>query len=489
MAKRIILAVVGLIVLIVVVCLVKTAIFTSRQLAVKPIPVEEGNASLYASHLAEALRIKTLSNLDPAKTDPAPFKALHAFLEKTYPSVNRLCKKETVNNLSLLYKWEGTGDGKPVLLMAHQDVVSVERGSERSWTHPAFDGVIADGYVWGRGAIDCKNTMIAIMEATETLAKQGYKPKRSFYLAFGHDEEVGGLEGAGAIAALLKKRGEKLSFVIDEGGSITLGMMPGIKKPVALVGIAEKGYLTVILSAKGVGGHASTPPKNSTLGMIATALHRLEANPFSGKFIGPVRLMFENLGPEMPFGLKLVMANLWLTRPILKWQLDQSPSTAAMLHTTTAVTMAKGSDQENVLPLESRATVNLRILPGETIAGTVARVKSIIDNPAITITVQKNSTEPSRISDPDSPYYAMLNRTIREVYPDALVAPYLVLGGTDAKKFQILSENVYRFSPVPLTSDDLKTMHGTNERIAVKDFSRLVSFYIQLIKNLDQAKN
>ena len=367
--------------------------------------------------------------------------------------------------------------------MGHGDVVPVEPGTEGDWEHPPFAGRIADGYIWGRGAIDNKSGVLAILEAAERLLEEGYRPSRTIYLPFGMDEEVGGHSGAAKISKLLNSRGVELEYVLDEGGCVVSGVLP-IGAAVALVGIAEKGYVSLELSAKGEGGHSSMPPRRTAVGILSSAIARLQDNPFPGGLSGPTRELFAYLGPEMPFVPRMLFANTWLFGPLIERRLAASPSSDAMLRTTTAPTIFEGSIKDNVLPIRARAVVNFRIFPGETSESVAERVRSLIVDSRVRIT-QFGSVvlDPSPVSPTDSPGFKILERTIRQVFPDAVVAPYLVVGATDSRYYRGLTENVYRFLPLRLHQDDLSRMHGTNERVSIEGYADGLRFYRQLILN------
>jgi carboxypeptidase PM20D1 len=482
--KKILIGILAVIVVIVAVVLIRTAIVESKQIAVDKTVELSLNKELLARHLSGAIQVKSISYQDPAMFDKRPFEDLHRYLEKTYPLVHKTLKREKVNGYSLLYTWGGSDkNAKGILLMSHLDVVPIEKGTEKQWTHPPFSGKIADGFIWGRGTMDVKNGVIAALEAVEYLIRTGFRPERTVYLAFGHDEEIGGANGATKIAALLKSRGKRLAIVVDEGGTIISDMFPGLKNPIALVGIAEKGYLTLKLTAEGEGGHSSMPPKQTNVGILATAIHKLERNPFPGELKGPARLMFEFLGPEMPFTYRMIFANLWLFSPVLESMLEGKPSTNAMLRTTTAATMFEGSVKENVLPSKATAVVNFRILPGETAKSVTEYVREVIDDPRITITPTAEGRDPSFVSNVDSAEFRSLHQAIKQLFPDVVVAPYLVLGGTDSRHYMEVAEHIYRFIPMRMKPEDLKRIHGTNERMSIDNFAETVKFDIQFIKN------
>ncbi len=449
-----------------------------------PISVEVSPA---AAHLAGALRIQTISYDEDTLPDHDAFNAFHQYLETTYPNVYAALQHETVNEYSLLYTWRGSDTSlNPLLVIGHFDVVPVPPDTLSEWKQPPFAGDIVNDIIWGRGALDDKVDVIGALEAVNWLLTEGFQPKRTLILAFGHDEEIGGENGAAKIAALLKERGVEPECVVDEGGSIISGTMPGMESPVALVGIGEKGYLTLTLKVEQPGGHSSMPPKHSAIGILARAIERLEDNPFPATIAAPTRAMFAALGPEMPFPQRTVFANLWLFDPLVKRLLAGSPETNAVLRTTTAVTMMNGGVKDNVLPTEATATVNFRIMPGETTDSVTARVRKVINDDRVQIEkTDAMSHNPSIVSDTGAPPYKLLERTVRQVFPDAVVGPYLVLGGTDARHYENVTANIYRFSPIRLGKGDTAMLHGKNERIPVKNFGEVCRFYVQLIRNFN----
>lgn len=471
---------------------IKTATTASRQPPVTPAEVPAyGSAEELAlgQRLAGALRIKTVSR-EGQPCAAAELQALHAYLRTTFPALHAALKMEIVGEHSLLYTWTGKDPSiTPYLLLAHQDVVPVEAASEAKWTHPPFAGEIADGYVWGRGALDDKGSVLAILEAVEQLVRGGFSPQRTVYLALGHDEELSGQYGARAIAALLRERGVHLDFVLDEGMVIADGIVPGSRQPVALVGLAEKGYLSLELTAHSSGGHSSMPPPHTAVGVLSQAVRRVEDHPFPAALRPPASQLFSYIGPELSGPLRFVFTNLWLLRPIVLWQLGQTPSSAAMTRTTTAATIFEGGPKDNVLPQRARAVINFRVLPGDATAQVEERVRAIVDDPAVEIRPIANSVaEPTTVSSDTSPSFQALARTIRSVFPHTLVAPTLMLGQADVRHFVAIAGNTYRFLPVTMQSEDLDRVHGTNERISLKNYADSVRFYGQLVRSCDRER-
>ena len=433
-------------------------------------------------NLAAAIRLETISHEDPAEFRREPFLAFHHFLEATYPQTHARLTREIVADYSLLYAWRGSdAQLAPVLITAHLDVVPVTPEALPDWEHPPFAGEIAGGFVWGRGALDDKGSLIAIFEAVEQLVADGFAPKRTIYLAFGHDEEVGGDRGAAAITELLRSRGVRLWMSLDEGLAVVRGA-GGITGSAALVGIAEKGFLTLELTARAPGGHSSTPPKQTAIGRLARAVQRLEENPLPARIEGVAEQTFDALAEQLPFERRIVIQNRAVFGPLLEWALARDPATNAMIRTTTAVTMVRGGVKENVLPQAATATVNFRLLPGDTVDGVIAQVRAILDDDSIEI-VKRTADEASVVAPTDGPQFAAILAALHEVDPGLPVAPGLVLGGTDTKWYGQISDAGYRFVPFHFDPSDLARPHGTNERITVENIGWGVRFYGALIRH------
>ncbi len=448
------------------------------QPALAPLTVRDDPAAV--SRLAEAVRIPTVS-LESGIANTAQLDALHALLERSFPLVHAKLQRETVAGSSLIYTWLGSDPSlPPLLLLAHQDVVPVEAGSEGDWTHPPFSGQIADGAVWGRGSLDDKGMLMSVLEATERKLAAGWQPKRTIILAFGHDEEVGGT-GAHAMAALLKSRNIHPWLVLDEGLAVTDGIIQGVPAPVAMIGTAEKGFLSVELITHAPGGHSSTPTGDNAIVHLSRAIDRLAASPFPAHLDQPIAGTFERVGPHMGLGLRAAFANLWLTKPLILKQLLAKPSTAASVHTTTAVTIMQAGTKANVLPQTARAVVNHRILPGDSVASVLAHDRAAINDPSVTVRAIAGGREPTKVS-PQGPAFAALERAIGRAYPKAIIAPALTVAGTDSRNYSAVSDAIYRFSPMTIRPEDLERIHGTNERMPIADYMRAIAFYESLIE-------
>jgi len=438
-----------------------------------------------AARLAASVRFQTISRGPGAPVAGEAFLGLHEFLAESYPRTHATLARETVGGYSLLYTWRGRDAARaPILLLAHMDVVPVEPGSEAAWHQPPYSGEISDGHIWGRGTLDDKVSVLGTLEAIELLLADGFVPERTVYLAFGHDEEIDGRAGAGKIASLLAERGVRLAFTLDEGGIIGHDLVPGVAPPVALIGVAEKGYISLKLSAGTEDcGHASMPPKTTAIGRLAGAIHRLENNPMAANLAPPVTDMFDQLAPEMPFILRLAVSNRWLFSGLVTSRLSEAPASDAAIRTTTAVTMFNAGVKENVLPCTAEAVVNFRILPSDSIASVTAHVREMIDDPLIEISRHGTADEPSPVADIQSPGFRTLQETVGQIFPDALPAPHLVIAATDSKHFTGIAENTYRFLPIRLGPDDTPRIHGTNERISLENYGEVIRFYTQFLIN------
>ena len=435
---------------------------------------------------SRALQIPTISR-DKSRRDTAAFRAFFAFLSDRFPGVFSTLQVQWVNRWSLILHWPGVdAHRKPLLFLAHYDVVPVDSATLGAWQQPPFSGAIADGFIWGRGAIDDKAGTLITLEALEILIRRGFRPQRSIYVAIGHDEEIGGLDGARQMARLFQEQGLEFKLVLDEGGTILKDGVAGITRPVAMVGIAEKGYVTLQLTARGTPGHSSMPPRHTAIGKLARAIQQLESQPLPAAITGPTRAFFEAIGPYMPFWPRLIIANRWLFGPLLIAQLEKQPATNALVRTTTAVTVIHGGVKSNILPAKATALVNFRIRPGESVEQVVVHVRQVINDPSILIeTYGQLAVDPSPVSAMDGEAFRRVSQSIRRIFPGTLVAPYTVLGATDARHYYRVSQNVYRFLPLEFQNEDLPRIHGINERISTRNLINGVRFYIDLIQRFD----
>jgi carboxypeptidase PM20D1 len=402
-------------------------------------------------------------------------------LEQSFPRVHAQLKREDVAGGSLLYTWPGTDPSAPALLLtAHQDVVPIEAGSESKWSAPPFSGAIANGFVIGRGAIDDKGSLMAILEATERLLARGYRPRQTIYLGFGHDEERGGT-GAAAMAALLTQRGANIGLALDEGFAVLDGVIGGVNAPIAMIGVAEKGYVSVELMATGKGGHSSMPSGNNAAVRIAQAVERLADKPLPARLSGPTAAMLDGIAPYSGGTMRVALANRWLMGPLVKSQLLASPDTAATIRTTTAPTIISAGTKDNVLPQSARAVINHRILPGDTVESVIAYDRRVIDDPQVRVRALAPAHNPSRPVSTESAEYQRLAAITRASFPEAAVSPGLVLGATDGRHYESVARAVLRFSPITMRKADLTRFHGNDERIGIADYMRSIAFYERLI--------
>jgi len=432
-----------------------------------------------AARLGQAIAIQTISHGHEGPVESDAFVQLHQFLSQTYPRAHATLTRETVNDYSLLYTWKGSDpSARPIALLAHLDVVPSPNPD--AWKQPPFAGYVADGFIWGRGALDDKCSVLAILEATEVLIEAGFAPKRTIYFAFGHDEELSGHGGAQAMAKLFAERNIQLDYVLDEGSIVIEGAMPGVSAPVALIGVAEKGFATLELTAKADGGHSSMPPKGGVIARLAQALDRLEHNPLPGSLAPPVDDMLTELAPHMPFAMRMVMANQWLFESVLVGIFADTHNSNAMIRTTTALTVFQGGVKANVLPRDARALLNFRILPGESVADVVRHVETVVDDPDVVIRVV-DSHEPVAVSSTESAGYRAISTAVRQTFPEAAVAPSLVIAATDSHHYVDVATDLYRFLPVHMVPQDLDRLHGVNERIGVHQYGRMIDFYAQLL--------
>lgn len=475
----------GLIGALLLVTLVRAAFWTPERTESEPLPDEAVDVEKYRKDLSDAIRIKTISNVDTDKVDWGEFQKLHKLFEERFPLVHKHLKREEISLASLLYTWEGTKpDLEPIALLGHQDVVPVAEGTEQDWTHPAFDGVDDGEFIWGRGALDMKNHLIAVLESVETLLAEGFWPERTVYLCFGHDEEIVAAKtsGAGAIADTLKARGVHLDSVIDEGGAI-LDLKVGsiLNNRLAGVGIAEKGYADYRVSVSAKGGHSSQPPAHTAVGTLAEVVRDIEKHQFRATMPDFVYDLFCKIGKNCSYPARIVTCNLWLLKPLITFVMTKIPPAASLIHTTTAVTMASGSPAANVLPQKASVTINFRMMPGTTLKDVEQHIRQSVRNKEIEIEYLKGK-EASKVSPTDSRSFKILESLCTRTDASMIVAPYLVMGGTDAYHYEEVCDCIYRFAPFVMDTKLLLTTHGTNERIPIACMGDALKFFKRYIR-------
>lgn len=461
---------------------VKTVGFTSKQIPVEPVePIAISDNAI--EHFVKAIQIPTVS--EENKVDTTALLDLDTLIQQAFLNVDSLLEKTYINRFSLVYKWAGRNPKlPPVLLMGHMDVVPVE--SEAAWSVPPFSGEVRDGYIWGRGTMDDKLNVFGILEAAEMLLTEDYQPERTVYFAFGHDEEIGGEHGAKAISAMFEQQGIQFEYVLDEGQLIIEKALPGLDAPLGMIGVAEKGYVTLHLLVKlEEGGHSSMPPKETAIGILSKAIIKLQESPFPGKIDGATKGLLQHAGPEMNFPYKVLFANLWLTEGLLKKIFSGKPSSNAVIRTTTAPTIIEGGVKDNVLPTSASVKINFRILPGESIESVTKFVQNTIDDPRVSVTTSQIEfgQNPSPISQESTFGFLVIQKSIREIFPGTVVAPALVVGATDSRHYQPVSDQIYRFQPIQISLDDTKRFHGIDERVSIENYKQAIRFYRQLIIN------
>ena len=465
---------------------VKAALYTPKKKDFGAATEEKVDAKRAQEHLSKAISIPTISYPDKADIDFTQFEKFHAFLEEAFPLIHKNLKKEVVQEASLIYHWKGTRDDlDPIALLAHQDVVPISAGTEQDWTHEPFSGHNDGEFIWGRGALDMKNHLIGVMDAVETLLEEGFQPERDVYLLFGQDEEVVASEEGGAknIMKTLKERGIHLDCVLDECGAIIPVNVKGIlnNKELVGVGIAEKGYTDFEITVTAKGGHSSQPPVHSGLGELANVIKDLENHQFKAELLPFVKELFSNLGRNCTYPARLLMCNLNLLYPALKFGMTKIPFTACLVRTTTAVTMAQGSPAANVLPQKASVTVNFRQMPGTTVKDVEDHIRKVCRNKDIEVKVLK-AKEASKFSPTDSRAFKIIEELCMQDNKDSIVAPYLVMGGTDACYYEPICDNIYRYAPYKVSVGLLRCTHGTDERIPVDAIAPAVAFFKRYIR-------
>jgi len=436
--------------------------------------------------LSRAVSIPTVSHTDRSRNDYPRYEEFLSFLPQAFPRLFETAEVRRIAEYSLLLRVRGKDDTKkPVLFLAHYDVVPA--GDEENWKHTPFGGEIAEEAVWGRGTIDNKGTLAAVLQAAEEALETGWKPERTIYFASGHDEEIGGAQGAKNIVADLSARGVQLEAVYDEGMTIvTPELFPMMDRNIAFIGTSEKGHVDIEIIAEGDSGHASMPPGSTAAGIIAKAVAAIERNPFPSRIIGPVEELFRKIAPYNSGFTRLVLNNPRLWGPVLKPILQKSVTSNALIRTTQAVTMLRGSEKENVLPHRATAAVNCRILPGETIEDVIAHIERTTSGIGVRVRTvpELEGNNPLPVSSTDTETYRALDEAVRSAYPDTVVVPTIVLVTTDSRHFSTISENIYRFVPVILDKDLLGSIHSSNERLPIESLTKACRVYRRLLEKL-----
>ncbi len=439
-----------------------------------PVQCDEAKA---VSDLAEMIRCKTVSDTDESREDDAEFAKFEALLPRLFPAVYKACPLTKPSKRSLLFYWKGKDSSKARVLMAHYDVVSVEQSL---WQKPAFDGIIEDGVLWGRGTLDTKGTLNGILQAAEQSIRAGFVPQNDIYLAFSGNEETNGY-GAPSIVRYLREQGIRPALVCDEGGAVVEKVFPGVKEPCALIGIAEKGLCNLRFTVEGKGGHASAPPPHTAVGVLSRACVRAEQRPFPARLSVPAKEMFDVLGRRSTFVYRLIFANLWLFGGLLNAICKKSGGELnALMRTTVAFTQMQGSKGMNVLPPHAEMVANLRILCGESVESAKAYLQKVIADDSVKIETVYGM-DPSNVSETEGEAWEMMKRAVSQTWQGALVSPYLMLACSDSRHYGEISDRVYRFSAMALSKEERASIHGNDERIPLEKVCRTVEFYLRLI--------
>ena len=462
------------------VILLRTMLFTPKPVArveAKSVDLDEDKI---IADMVDMIRCKTVSNRDEAMVDYAEFEKFEQLLKERFPKIHEKCQLEKIGKTGLLYYLPGKSSEKPSVCMAHYDVVPIE---EEGWSKPAFEGVIEEGCIWGRGTLDKKGTLCGIMEALEQMLAEEYVPANDLYLSFSGEEEIDG-DSCADIVSYLEQKKIKPVIVLDEGGAVVEHVFPGVQEECALVGIGEKGGVNLDFTMDSEGGHASTPPVHTVLGQLSEAICKIEKHPFKRQLVKPVAEMFDILGRHSTFLYRMIFANLWCFMPVLDMICKKSGGELnAMMRTTVAVTRMEGSKAYNVLPPKASFGVNMRLLGDDTIQSSIEYLQNVIKNQKIKIELV-NGMNPSIYSDTACEEWHKLETVIRQTWPEVIVSPYLMMACSDSRHYCRITDRVYRFSAMRLSKEERAMVHGNNERIPIETLLKTVEFYIRLLQVL-----
>lgn len=467
----------GMIVVFLAVVLIRTANFKPKpqpEISQEEVSFDKEGA---VSSLAELVKCKTVSYSDHALEDDAEFEKLIAKLPGLYPNVFKACEFRQLPDRALLFRWPGKTTGDPAVMMAHYDVVPV---NEEKWDKPAFDAIIENGIMWGRGTLDTKVTFNGVLYAANHLIGQGFQPEHDVYFAFSGGEEVNG-KGAPNIVRYFREQGITPAMVVDEGGAVVENVFPGVSQPCGLIGIAEKGMINVQYRTLSAGGHASAPKPHTPVGILAQAVTKIENHPFKCHIDGPAAQMFDTLGRHSTFLYRMIFANLWC----FGWVLDLLGKTAggemnALMRTTVAFTQMEGSSARNVIPPEATMVSNMRLNPADSVESALAYLRKTVKDDKVEITALESS-EPSPISETNCPAWDKVAASVAETWRGCIVSPYLMVQCSDSRHYGEISNHVYRFSAMDLSAEERATIHGNNERIRLETIAKAVEFYIRLL--------
>jgi len=429
-------------------------------------------------HFSTLLKIKTITYRDEALIDKEAFNTFKETIKKLYPLVHDQLAIHYIDERGILMHWQGRSKDKPMVLMSHYDVVPVD---DDKWEVPPFSGHIDETFIWGRGAIDTKLTLVAILEAAETLLSQAFVPAQDLYFSFGGDEEISG-NATPAIVSFLEEKGIRPYLVVDEGGAIVSDVFPGVQKPCAFVGIGEKGYIDLEVSLRGKGGHSSSPPPKTLTQELARAITRLENNPLDAEISTPAKALFDTLGRHSTLLYRIIFANLWCFSPLLKWQFKLSGGEMnALIRSTVSVTMLKGSKAYNILPSEVRMGINIRLLEKDKVDKVINQIKVLLGKAYRVETVE--SREASPYTSVESEQWHFFKEAITTIYDEVAVSPYLMLGASDSRHYVDIADAILRFSPMVLTPDELARMHSHDERVSKENYYNAIQFFSYMMQH------
>ena len=467
-----------MITLILIICLIRAFKFKPETKVEKVVELVTFDKEKAVNDLCEMVKCKTISNRDFSLEDDDEFKKFEEKLVAMFPMVHATCPKENIGRRGIQFYWKGLSSEKATVLMSHFDVVEVD---ESGWEKAPFDGIIEGETLWGRGTLDTKSTLNGCLQAVETLIKEGFTPQNDIYLCFSGDEEISG-PTCPEMVDEFARRGINVELVVDEGGAVVENVFPGVKDRVAVIGIAEKGMLNLSYTVKSKGGHASSPPAHTPIGILSKACCKVESKPFKANFTAPTLALFDTLGRRSTFLYRLIFANMWLFKPVLSLIGKMGGGEInALMRTTCAFTQMKGSTGLNVLPAQAEMCSNFRIMTGETMESTIEYVKKVIDDDRVEVNVVSGNN-PSIVSRTDCQEFNIVKEAVEEAFPDAVVTPYLMFACSDSQNYGRISDKVYRFSAQSMSSEERRTIHGHNERISFKGIWECVEFYLRLIK-------
>ncbi|MEM7067783.1 MAG: M20/M25/M40 family metallo-hydrolase [Pseudomonadota bacterium] len=463
------------------------ALLVVNTLRLSPVPntisevkLPEVDADNVARLLSKAIQFQTISHPLGEPGRPEDYAGFLNWVGNAFPHATAAMNRTVVSGFTPIYHWKGSNpDGGAILISGHYDVVPIEG----EWSRDPWAGEIADGFVWGRGTLDMKGAVVSLLHAVDQLAEAGFQPKRDIYIALTQDEEIGGKGGAAAVARYFQNEGIAIAWTLDEGSFVLRDMISGIENDIAMINLAEKGYMTVRITASADGGHSSMPQNDNAITRLAEVISALRANQVPGGLDGLTEKMFDTLAPHMGFVERMLFANRWLFDPILESVLSGRNTTNAILRTTTAPTMLEGSKTENVLPQAASVVVNFRLHPRDTAETVLTHINELLPDDNFKVDVLK-SREASPVAEYENETFTHLAQAAQQVFQNVVIVPGLTVGGTDSSHYAVLTENSYRFLPFVANSEDVGLLHAADERISIENLVRAVQYYQLLIQGL-----